>query len=139
MAADETRAIDRLPLLDEAERHQVLVAWNATRRTIRGTNACTNSSRRRRPWTPEATAVAYGDTRLTYAELDAGANRLGHRLRALNVRPGDRAAIALDRSRTRGSPNWPFSNAAPTCLVYHKTSPSTSRRSWSRTAKPGLW
>ena len=30
MAADETQAVDRLPLLGEAERHRLLVEWNAT-------------------------------------------------------------------------------------------------------------
>ncbi len=98
MAADETRAIDRLPLIDEAERHQVLVAWNATEADYPRDKCVHELVEAQAARTPEAIAVVYGDTRLTYAELNAGANRLAHRLRALNVRPGDRAAIALERS-----------------------------------------
>ena len=48
--------------------------------------------------TPQACAVVHDDGRLTYAELDASANRLARRLRALGVRPDDRVAIALERS-----------------------------------------
>jgi amino acid adenylation domain-containing protein len=98
MAADETRKVDRLPLLGEAERHRVLVEWNATEADY-PQHACVHElveAQARR--TPQAIAVAHNDDRLTYAELDAGANRLARHLRTLGVRPGDRVAIALDRS-----------------------------------------
>src|SRR5271169_5701925 len=36
--------------------------------------------------------------RLTYAELNARANRLAHHLRSLGVRPDDRVAICVERS-----------------------------------------
>ena len=34
MVADDARAVDRLPLLGDAERHQLLVEWNATERGL---------------------------------------------------------------------------------------------------------
>ncbi|MEV7190100.1 amino acid adenylation domain-containing protein, partial [Kitasatospora sp. NPDC093102] len=48
--------------------------------------------------TPDAVAVRCGSTSLTFAEIDAAANRLAHRLAALGVRGGAPVAIALPRS-----------------------------------------
>ncbi|MBB5960380.1 non-ribosomal peptide synthetase-like protein [Saccharothrix tamanrassetensis] len=42
-------------------------------------------------------AVEADDLRLTFAELDAWANRLARHLRALGVRPGDRVGLLFDR------------------------------------------
>ncbi|WFB06234.1 amino acid adenylation domain-containing protein [Streptomyces sp. LX-29] len=47
--------------------------------------------------TPEATAVHSGADRLTFAELDAAANRLAHHLRGLGVRAETPVALALPR------------------------------------------
>lgn len=48
--------------------------------------------------TPDATALVFGDQELTYAELNARANRLAHHLIELGVRPGALAAVAVPRS-----------------------------------------
>ncbi|MBY6244212.1 AMP-binding protein, partial [Methylosinus sp. Sm6] len=48
--------------------------------------------------TPAATAVVQDGRRLTYAELNAQANRLAHYLRRLGVGPDARVAVCLDRS-----------------------------------------
>ncbi|MGW3201804.1 Pls/PosA family non-ribosomal peptide synthetase [Streptomyces sp. NPDC001118] len=48
--------------------------------------------------TPHALALECGARRLTYAELDARANRVAHRLRRLGIGPDSRAALLLPRS-----------------------------------------
>ncbi|MBV9108538.1 MAG: amino acid adenylation domain-containing protein, partial [Gemmatimonadetes bacterium] len=48
--------------------------------------------------TPGATAVTFGGGALTYAELDARANRLAHLLRARGVRMETPVAVAMERS-----------------------------------------
>ncbi|NII75004.1 amino acid adenylation domain-containing protein [Dyella sp. SG562] len=48
--------------------------------------------------TPHATALVFGDARLSYAELDARANQLAIWLSAKGIRPEDIVAIALPRS-----------------------------------------
>ncbi|MET0399016.1 MAG: amino acid adenylation domain-containing protein, partial [Longimicrobiaceae bacterium] len=47
---------------------------------------------------PDAPALTFQATTLTYRELNERANRLAHRLRALGVEPGTRVGIALERS-----------------------------------------
>ncbi|BFU45403.1 amino acid adenylation domain-containing protein [Krasilnikovia sp. MM14-A1004] len=47
--------------------------------------------------TPDAVAVIAGDTRLTYAGLNARANRLARHLRAHGVAPGAVVAVLVDR------------------------------------------
>ncbi|HEU4454354.1 MAG TPA: amino acid adenylation domain-containing protein [Longimicrobium sp.] len=47
---------------------------------------------------PDAVAVELGAERVTYADLDARANRLARRLRRLGVGPDERVALALERS-----------------------------------------
>ncbi|WP_339538562.1 non-ribosomal peptide synthetase [Pseudomonas sp. RA_15y_Pfl2_54] len=48
--------------------------------------------------TPDALAVTFGSTQLTYAELDAQANRLAHKLIELGVGPEVRVGVAMPRS-----------------------------------------
>ncbi|WP_460111359.1 non-ribosomal peptide synthetase [Pseudomonas sp. S3_H04] len=48
--------------------------------------------------TPDALAVTFADTQLTYAELDAQANRLAHKLIELGVGPEVRVGVAMPRS-----------------------------------------
>ncbi|MBC2866149.1 amino acid adenylation domain-containing protein [Streptomyces mexicanus] len=48
--------------------------------------------------TPRAVAVECDDRRVTYAELDARANRVAHHLRSLGMGPDSRVALLLPRS-----------------------------------------
>jgi amino acid adenylation domain-containing protein/non-ribosomal peptide synthase protein (TIGR01720 family) len=48
--------------------------------------------------TPHAPAVVHGDAAVTYAALDARANRIAHALRARGAGRGDRVAVSLRRS-----------------------------------------
>ncbi len=48
--------------------------------------------------TPGGIAVTFEQENLTYAELEARANKLAHRLRRLGVKPEARVALYLDRS-----------------------------------------
>ena len=94
MVADERRSVERLALLPEAERRQVVEEWNATEAAYPREAASTSCSRRRWRGRPDAVAVVFEDERADYAELNARANRLAHHLRALGVGPDARVGSA---------------------------------------------
>ncbi|MFN5014652.1 non-ribosomal peptide synthetase, partial [Bradyrhizobium sp.] len=98
MVADEHAAVDRLPLQDEAERHRVLVEWNATAAAYPQDVCVHELFEAQAERTPDAVAVVHEDERLSYAELNTQANRLAHHLCKLGVKPDDRVAICIERS-----------------------------------------
>ncbi|HYH82898.1 MAG TPA: condensation domain-containing protein, partial [Longimicrobium sp.] len=98
MAADDGRSVDRIPILPEAERALVLREWNATDAAY-PREACVHELFEAQvARTPGAVAVVFEGERVTYAELNARANRLAHHLRALGVRPDARVGICVERS-----------------------------------------
>ena len=98
LTAHETQEADRLPLIDEAERHRVLVEWNATEADYPRDKCVHELVEAQVARTPDAIAVVCDGERLTYAELNARANRLAHHLRGLGARPDARVAICAERS-----------------------------------------
>ena len=98
MAADDGLPVGRLPLLPEAERATVLVDWNATEADYPKDTCIHELFEAQAARTPDAVAVVHGDVELTYAELNAKANRLAHYLRGLGVTPDARVAICVERS-----------------------------------------
>jgi amino acid adenylation domain-containing protein len=97
VAARPDVPVQGIELLDEAERRRLLVDWNATSAPeIAASLPELLAAQAAR--TPEATAVVFADTTLSYAELDTGANRLAHHLIAHGAGPGRFVALALPRS-----------------------------------------
>ncbi|HEX8354760.1 MAG TPA: condensation domain-containing protein, partial [Pyrinomonadaceae bacterium] len=98
VVADPDTRLPDLPLLTEAERRQVLAGWNDTR-GVYPRDACVHELfEAQAARTPGAVAVVSGDERVTYAELNAGANRLARRLRALGVSADTRVGVMMERS-----------------------------------------
>ena len=98
MVADKHRSVGRLELMSPAERTRVVEAWNATELPCPEGRCVHELFERRAEETPGATAVVFEGGELTYAELNARANRLAHRLRALGVGPDARVAICAERT-----------------------------------------
>jgi amino acid adenylation domain-containing protein len=95
-AAPETR-VSELPLLDDAERAQVLVEWNRTAAEIPAAPVHAQVARWARE-APQASAVAWEGGCLSYGELNRRANCLAHRLLRLGIGSGDTVALRLERS-----------------------------------------
>ena len=92
-----TTPVARLPILDEAERRLVVEGFNETARTLPEATLATLFEAQA-ACTPEAIAVVHGEEQLSYAALDAAANRMAHHLIARGLGPDRLAGIALDRS-----------------------------------------
>ena len=91
-------AITALECIPEAEKHQLLVTWNSTEREYPREARLHDLVEAQVARTPDAAAVQFEGATLTYAELDARANRLARRLVECAVGPDVLVAICLERS-----------------------------------------
>src|ERR1700676_36938 len=94
---DPGQAIGGIDILDAAERRRVLVEWNDTARAVPPTTlpALIEAQVAQRG---DAIALVCKDTTLSYAALNARANRLAHLLIAQGAGPEQIVALALPRS-----------------------------------------
>ena len=97
-AADPDTSVSELPLLTGGERALLLEGWNATANARDERNCAHHMFERQAALTPDRTALVFEDEEVTYAELDARANRLARYLQRLGVGPESRVAISLERS-----------------------------------------
>ncbi|HTQ80628.1 MAG TPA: amino acid adenylation domain-containing protein [Thermoanaerobaculia bacterium] len=96
--ADPDRPLAALPLLSPAERHQLLREWGGSRLELAAGAPLHQRFAARAAERPRAVAVVCGTRALDYGELNARADRLAGRLRALGVGPEVRVALLIDRS-----------------------------------------
>jgi amino acid adenylation domain-containing protein len=96
-AAGDALAVDELRILPDAERRLVVEEWNRTEAAYPGDSCLHRLFERQAGRTPGAAAVVFEGETLTYAELDARANRLAHHLIARGVGPDVPVAICVER------------------------------------------
>ncbi|HZF09509.1 MAG TPA: amino acid adenylation domain-containing protein, partial [Thermoanaerobaculia bacterium] len=88
-----------LPLLDGAQRHQLLVEWSDTgRRWREGSPSLDGLIASQVERTPDAVAVGFEGEALSYRELRLRSLALGRHLRRLGVVPESRVGVCLERS-----------------------------------------
>ncbi len=99
VAAPKQRLLD-LPLLTEAERYQLLVAWNDTKIDYpHAQGQCLHHLIEAQvERTPEAIAVISKNQQLTYRELNAQANQLAYYLKKYGVGPEVLVGICTESS-----------------------------------------
>ncbi|CAH3904235.1 Tyrocidine synthase 3 [Serratia marcescens] len=97
MTLNNPRSVSHIDLLPLAEREHLLHGWNRTERDypLDQTLAALFEQQVRR--TPDATALVSGAESLSYAQLNARANRLAHALIARGVGPDSRVAVCAER------------------------------------------
>ena len=98
MASTPTRALSRLALMDKAEREDILKGFNETARDYPRDATLQSLFEAQVAKTPDAPALIFGETALTYRELNARANRLAHHLRRLGVGPDVLVGVYMERS-----------------------------------------
>ena len=87
-----------IPILTEAEKHQLLVEWNGTLRDYPNDQCVHQLFEAQVERTPEAVAVVFEEEQLTYRELNARANQLARYLRNLGAGPDILVCICMERS-----------------------------------------
>ncbi len=96
--ADHPQArVSELSMLLKTEVEEVHFEGPSLRTTLPGGTFLTAFDRQVRR-APEATALVFGEARMSYRELDHRANFLVHRLRAAGIGRGSRLGICLERS-----------------------------------------
>jgi amino acid adenylation domain-containing protein/non-ribosomal peptide synthase protein (TIGR01720 family) len=98
MVADSHARVGELPLLEADEYQRLIHDWNPLDAPFDQTLCIHQLIARQAQATPDALAVTFADTRLTYSELDGRANRLAHKLIELGVGPEVRVGVAMLRS-----------------------------------------
>ena len=90
-------AVGELNLLAASERKELLVDWNQSGQCDARAESIHARFERQVSMMPQAEALAFEATGLTYVELEQRANQLAHFLVAKGVRPGDFVGLCFDR------------------------------------------
>ncbi|MEU0992270.1 amino acid adenylation domain-containing protein, partial [Streptomyces sp. NPDC005953] len=97
IADDPHRPVRDIGILDPVERNQVVRAWNDTARPVPASTV-PEAFEAQAARTPDAPAVTFDGSTLTYAQLNRRANRLARHLVAQGAGPEDTIAVMLPRS-----------------------------------------
>lgn len=98
IAADPQGLYKMYSPLSEQDRYQLLVEWGSNPGQLPQDRCLHELFAARAAKNPEAVAVCFEGERITYGELDRGANRLANHLRRLNVGRGALVGVCIERS-----------------------------------------
>ncbi|MGN9810963.1 amino acid adenylation domain-containing protein [Micromonospora sp. BQ11] len=96
--AQPGQPVQRLSMLPEAERAQVVDQWNTSTTTETAPEYLHELFEARASETPDAVAVVYEDEQLSYGELNSRVNQLARALQTRGVGPDVLVGLCLDRS-----------------------------------------
>ncbi|MGP3990043.1 amino acid adenylation domain-containing protein [Streptomyces sp. 3N207] len=95
---DPDRSIGSIGLVDASERYRLLTSWNDTALPLPPSPVLPDLFEQQVAGTPDAVALVFEGTEVTYRDLNARANQLAHHLIELGVGPERVVALALPRS-----------------------------------------
>lgn len=98
IAANPDQHLLDLPLLTAEELQRTLVEWNSTERAYPDTACLHQLIEAQAAKTPEAIAVRFEGSTLSYDTLNRHANQLAHALQAQGVGPEGRVGVCMERS-----------------------------------------
>ena len=98
VAVNPAQRLCRLPLLDDGERQNLLVARNATRVDFPRNAMVQELIEAQAERTPDAVAVVFGEQRWTYRDLNARANQLARFLQKCGTDRETPIGVCLERS-----------------------------------------
>nr|WP_283256376.1 non-ribosomal peptide synthetase [Photorhabdus aballayi] len=98
MVANPQQAVGKIDILTPVERRLLLATWN-TPEVLHSDALCIHQLFERQvEKKPDAIALVYQEQVISYAELNARANRLAHQLIILGIEPDQRVTICVTRS-----------------------------------------
>lgn len=98
IVADPETSISQLPILTDRERQQLLVEWNQSDNNY-GEHKCIHELFAEQvERVPNSVALLFGETQLTYLELDQKANQLARLLKKRGVCAESRVGLFVNRS-----------------------------------------
>ena len=96
--ADPDGLVDDFEIVSDAEREQIVFTWNQTQREYELGHCLHELFEQQASRTPDAPAVVYKDSGLTFQQLNERANRVAHRLQAQGVGPEIPVGLCVERS-----------------------------------------
>ncbi len=101
--ANPLQPIAKLPLLTDAEQHQILSEFSQPQSKIQNPKSkierCLHELFTTQvEQTPHAVAITFADEHLTYQQLNARVNQLAHYLQSLGVKPETKVGLCVERS-----------------------------------------
>ncbi|MBJ7312355.1 non-ribosomal peptide synthase/polyketide synthase [Rugamonas sp. CCM 8940] len=97
MVDDDQQSVHRVKLLSASDLSQLQCDFNATAAEASPTQLVHQLFEAQAARTPEAEALRFQGSTLSYAALNARANQLAHSLIAMGLKPDDRVALYLER------------------------------------------
>jgi len=97
MAADAQAPLQSIQLMSAADRQRLLHDWNDTARPFPSDQCIHQTIEARAAEQPDATALVFRDSTISYAELNSRANRLAYFLLGLGVGPDVPVALCAER------------------------------------------
>jgi nonribosomal peptide synthetase DhbF len=98
VSAEPSVKLGALPLLPPAERHLVLVKWNGTATNDASEALFSRMFEAKVAECPDAPALTFEGTTISYEQLNARANAVARQLHSLGARPGTAVAACIYRS-----------------------------------------
>jgi amino acid adenylation domain-containing protein len=92
------KPVASVPLVSADELRLLTVDWNRTRTPLGEAGAAHRLFETQAAKSPDAVAVRFEDSPLTYSALNARSNQLARRLRSLGTGPGSLVAVYIERS-----------------------------------------
>ncbi len=97
-ATGDSPGMGRLKMLGNSERHQILYEWNDTEAEFPRDKCVHQMFEEQAARSPEATALVFENTLISYGELNRRSNQLAHYLSSLGVRADALVAVYAERS-----------------------------------------
>ena len=98
IVADPNQRLSELAILTEAEKNQLFVEWNDTKREYPKDKCIHQLFEKQVEKSPDAVAVVFEEQQLSYQELNRRANQLAHYLRRRGVGAETLVALCVERS-----------------------------------------